>query len=213
MKKYLLLIFYIVTSNIFSQNHFGSAKLGVYNPTATDNGFIIGYEGGWFIDNNFIVGWSADWFHKNYVDSKLVKDYNDFYGVINSSLNEIRAKTNLHSIPLMGMINGSWYIHQKTKAFFTGAAGLNTLFIFYRNYEKPNEDEFKTAIDFAWRIGAGILYEIGDRSDSFVELTYHRSEPSWEFEIKDPVTGISKTLERKFEMNGLLLRVGFRFYF
>lgn len=213
MRKYFLIITFLLTSNLFSQNHFGSVKLGLYNPAATDNGFIIGYEGGWFIDNNFIVGWSADWFHQNYVDAKLVKDYNDFYGEINSSLNEIRAKTNLHSIPLMGMINGNWYIYQRTKAFVTGAAGLNTLFIFYRNYEKPNEDEFKAAIDFAWRIGAGVIYELGDRSDSFVELAYHHSEPSWEFNVKDPITGKTKTFERKFEMNGLLLRIGFRFYF
>ncbi|MDF1611745.1 hypothetical protein [Stygiobacter electus] len=213
MKNQIVLLLIIFSSFIIAQNKIGSVKFGLYNPSATDNGFIIGYEGGWFIDNNFLVGWSVDWFHKNYTDSKLVKEYNDFYGTIYSSLNEVRAKTNLHSIPLMGIINGNWYIANKTKAFVTAAAGINPIFIFYRNYENPDNDEFQAAIDFAWRVGTGVIYEIGENSDSFLELTYHNSNPSWEFEVKDAVTGKRKVLERKFEMSGIIFRLGFRFYF
>ncbi len=213
MKNLITTFLLILSSLLYSQNKIGAVKFGLYYPSASESGFIIGYEGGWFIDNNFLVGWSVDWFHKNYTDSKLVKEYNDFYGTIYSSLNELRAKTNLHSFPLMTMINGNWYISYKTKAFVTAAAGLNPIFIFYRNYENPDNDEFQAAIDFAWRIGAGIIYEIGEHSDSFLELTYHNSNPSWEFEVKDAVTGKRKVLERKLEMTGIILRLGFRFYF
>lgn len=213
MKNLVLIFLLAITLNISAQGHLGSVKFGVYNPSATESGFIIGYEGGWNIDNNFFVGWSADWFHKNYVDAHLVKEYNDFYGDINSSLNEIRAKTNLHSIPLMGTINGSWYIAPRTKAFATGSAGLDVLLIFYRNYENPDDDEFQGAFYFAWRLGGGVIYELGERSDAFVELTYHNSEPSWEYEVKDAVTRRKKTFERKFDMSGMMMRLGFRFYF
>lgn len=212
MKKLLLLL--VLLSGIsYAQDNFGSVKFGMYNPSATDPGFIIGYEGGWYIDDNFLVGWSADWVHKNYVDARLVKEYNEFYGNIHSDLNELRAKTNLHSVPLMGTVIGNWQIGRRARAFVTGSAGLNALLIFYRSYENPDNDEFQGAVDFAWRIGTGVMYELGERSDAFVELAYHNSEPSWEFEVKDIQTGRRKTFERVFDMSGVMLRAGFRFYF
>ncbi|KAF0138762.1 MAG: hypothetical protein FD122_3705 [Stygiobacter sp.] len=213
MKKLFLLLFLSVPGLMVAQDNFGSVKFGMYNPSASDAGFIIGYEGGWYIDDNFMVGWSADWFHKNYVDARLVKEYNDFYGNIHSKLNELRAKTNLHSVPLMGSVTGNWSIGHRARAFVTGSAGLNVLLIFYRSYENPDNDEFQGAVDFAWRVGSGILYELGDRSDAFVELSYHHSEPSWEYEVKDTSTGRRKTFERLFDMSGVMMRVGFRFFF
>lgn len=213
MKKLVLLFIVLFSGLNYAQDNFGSVKFGMYNPSATDSGFIIGYEGGWYIDDNFMVGWGADWFHKNYVDAKLVKEYNDFYGNIHSQLNELRAKTNLHSVPLMGSVTGNWTIGHRTRAFVTGSAGINLLLIFYRSYENPDNDEFQGAVDFSWRIGTGVMYELGERSDAFVELAYHNSEPSWEFEVKDALTARRKTFERVFDMSGVLMRVGFRFFF
>lgn len=212
MKK-ILTICLLVTFSLNAQHKFGSVKLGLASPSSTESGFIIGYEGGWYIDDNFLVGWSADWFHKNYVDGRLLKEYNDFYGAIQSELNEVRAKTNLHSVPLMGSVTGNWWIAPRIRAFLTGAAGIEVLLIFYRNYEKPDDDEFQGAFDFAWRIGGGLMVELGERSDALVELTYHDSQPSWEYEVKDSQSGRKKVLERKFDMSGLMMRIGFRFYF
>lgn len=213
MKKYFVILLLLIPAFISAQDKYGSVKFGMFAPGATDTGFIIGYEGGWYIDDSFIVGWSADWFHKNYVDGKLVKEYNEFYGTIHSQLNELRATTNLHSVPLMGTITGSWPVTNKVKAFVTGSAGVNVLLIFYRSYENPDEDEFRGAFDFAWRLGSGLLYEIGERSDAFVELDYHNSEPSWTYDVRDSDTGRRRTFERKFDMSGLMMRLGFRFYF
>ncbi|KAB2840560.1 MAG: hypothetical protein F9K45_08885 [Melioribacteraceae bacterium] len=213
MKKLFLVLFLMFTCIVNGQDKFGSVKFGMYSPSATDGGFIIGYEGGKYIDDNFMIGWGADWFHKNYVDGKLVKEYNDFYGAIHSELNELRAKTNLHSIPLMGSITGNWQIGHRMRAFVTGSAGINVLLIFYRSYENPDNDEFQGAVDFAWRLGGGVLYELGERSDAFVELAYHNSEPSWEYDVKDISTSRKKTFERKFDMSGVMMRVGFRFFF
>ncbi len=211
MKKLILALLLIMSAAAFAQHKLGAVKLGLFSPYATESGFIIGYEGGWYIDDNFSVGWSADWFHKNYVDSRLEKDLNDFYGQINGELNEIRARTNLHSIPLMGTAMGNWEVAPRLRAFVTGSAGIDVLLIFYRNYQNPQEDEFQGAFDFAWRLGGGILYELGQRSDAFVELVYHNSHPSWEYEVRD--NSRKRIFERKYDMSGLMLRAGVRFYF
>ena len=212
MKKLISLILICLPAVILAQTHFGSVKLGVSNPSATGAGFIIGYEGGWDIDDNFIIGWSVDWFNKNYVDQKLVSQFNDFYG-LNSSLNELRAKTNLHAIPIMGSATASWPVGPRTRAYVTGAAGIEMLLIFYRNYDNPDNDEFKGAFDFAWRLGGGVAYELGARSDAIFELAYHYSQPSWQYNVTDSITGRTHVFERSFDMSGLMLRAGFRFYF
>jgi hypothetical protein len=211
MKKLILLCVFIPVM-LFGQERIGAVKAGLYSPSATESGFIIGYEGSWEVDENFMFGFSADWFNKKYVDKKLVYDFDNFFG-IESELNELRAKTNLHSIPLMFTVNAGKYVAPRTRAYFTASAGLDVLLIFYRNYENPEEDEFQGALDFAWRLGGGVSYELGSRSDVFAELTYHASKPSWEYEVKDPKTGRTKIFERSFDMNGIMLRFGFRFYF
>jgi hypothetical protein len=216
MKRVFLFLLLILPVCLTAQHKYGSVKFGLFTPSATEGGFIIGYEGGWNVDDNFVVGWSADWFHKSYVDGSLVKQYDDFdrmYGNIHSELNELRATTNLHSIPLMGTVTGSWPVAPRIRAFATGSAGINVLLIFYRSYDNPDQSEFQGAFDFAWRIGGGLIYELGERSDAFMELAYHNSEPSWTYDVKDSDTGRKKTFERKFDMSGMMMRVGFRFYF
>lgn len=213
MKRFILFMLIISSGILRAQFDVGAVKLGTFSPSATDAGFIIGYEGGWHIDDNFLFGWSADWFHRNYVDRKLVDQYNDFFGPIQSDLNELRARTNLHSIPLMISVNANQLIAPRTRAFITGSAGVEVLLIFYRNYQRPQDDEFEGAFDFTWRLGGGISYELGRRSDAFVELTYHSSRPAYEYEVEDAQTGRIRIFERSFDMSGIMMRVGFRFFF
>ena len=119
----LLLIILLAPAALFAQTSFGSVKLGVFDPSATDAGFIIGYEGGWAFDRDLKFGWDIDWFHKSYVDQNLVNQFNNFYGV-NSTLNELRATTNLHAIPLMASATISFPVSFRTEAYFNGALGL-----------------------------------------------------------------------------------------
>jgi opacity protein-like surface antigen len=212
MKKLVIIFLVIFSAIISAQGKFGSIKIGIFSPVATNTGFILGYEGGKNIDEVLSIGFSADWFNKNYIDQHLVKEFNDFYGP-NSSLNELRAKTNLHAIPLMATIAASWPVADRMRVFATGGLGLEALLIWYRNYDNPDNNEFKAAFDFAWRLGSGINYELGSRSDGFVELAYNYSQPSWQYEVKDSGTGRTKVFERKFDMSGLMMRVGFRFFF
>ena len=110
-------------------------------------------------------------------------------------------------------VNANQLIAPRTRAFFTGSAGMEVLLIFYRNYQNPQDDEFKGAFDFSWRLGGGIAYELGRRSDVFVELTYHYSKPSYEYEVRDNLSGKTRIFERSFDMSGIMMRVGFRFFF
>jgi opacity protein-like surface antigen len=208
----LLLVFPLSFLSINAQGKYGSFKVGFFSPGATSIGFIIGYEGGKNIDEIFSYGYSADWFHKTYVDENLVTDFNNFYGP-NSTLNELRAKTNLHAIPVMVSVTGGWYVAERTRAFITGGAGIEMLLVYYQNYDNPNNDEFKAAFDFAWRLGGGVSYELGERSDGFLEIDYHYSKPSWQFTVQDPQTSRTQTFERVFDMSGIMMRVGVRFYF
>jgi len=205
MKKIFLIILF-VPCLMLAQIHYSTIKLGVYDPSATSAGFIIGYEGGWYVDDNFIMGFSLDWFNKNYVDENLVKDFNSIPGV-DSKLNELRATTNLNSFPLMCTATGSWPIGPRARAFITGSVGLEILFISYRNYDNPNNSDSKVASDFCWNLGGGVMYELGRRTDGIIELTYHNSSPSWQYTVNDRI------FERSYDMSGFMLRVGLRFYF
>jgi hypothetical protein len=212
MKKMISLLILLLPIFMPAQSKFSSVKLGLFTPGATDAGFILGYEGGWYVDDSFLIGYSADWFNKNYIDQKFISQINDIYGP-NSNLNELRAKTNLHSIPIMGSVTGNWVIAQKTRAFVTGAAGLEVLLIFYHDYTNPNDSKFQGAFDFSWRLGFGIMYELGRKSDAIAEIAYHHSKPSWQYDVRDDATGIRHTFERSYDMSGVLMRIGFRFYF
>lgn len=213
MKNFTFLFLIFFTSTLIGQHRYSTIKLGSFSPSATESGFVIGYEGGKYIDRNFDIGWSVDWFHKNYVDQIIVSELNDYYGYFESSLNEVRAKTNLHSIPVLFNMKAKFPMAPRLSAYLTGGIGVEALLIFYRDYQYPDEDEFDGAFDFNWRLGLGMAFQLGRRSDIIAELTYHSSEPSWSYEIDDPSIGYKRKLERVFDMSGLMARVGFKFYY
>lgn len=212
MNKLIIIFLLLFTSISFSQLNSASIKLGYFNPTATNGGFMIGYEGGKIIDERLIFGWSIDWFHSNYVDKRLASEFNQIYPIGIGETNELRAKTNLHEFPILLNFRGEFPVAPLTRFYATGGVGLEFLLINYRNFQRPDDDELKAAFDFSWRIGAGILYRIGSRSEVFAQLDYHSSEPSWEYEVKDNTFG-KKIFERSFDMSGVMLRAGLRFFF
>lgn len=210
MKKLIFAVIIILSSNLIAQLNNASIKLGYFNPAGANGGFIIGYEGGKIIDERLLFGWSIDWFHANYVDKKLVGDYNQVYGF--GQINELRAKTNLHEFPLLLNFRGEFPVAPLTRVYAVGGVGVEFLLINYRTFNNPDNDEFKAAFDFSWRIGAGILYRIGSRSEIFGQLDYHSSMPSWEYEVNVGTVG-KKIFERSFDMSGIMARVGLRFFY
>jgi len=210
MKKLVLILSLFSICNSFAQLNSASIKLGFFNPTATNGGFIIGYEGGKIIDERLIFGWSIDWFHSSYVDKKLVSDFNEAYGF--GQINELRAKTNLNEFPILLNFRAEFPVAPFTRVYGTGGVGVEFLLINYRSFKNPDNDDIKAAFDFSWRIGAGILYRIGSRSELFGQLDYHSSEPSWEYEVNDDNLG-KRIFERSFDMSGVMARVGLRFFY
>ena len=213
MKKILVTIFVLFISSMnLAQWGTASIKLGQFSPSATESGFIIGYEGGRYIDRNFNFGWSVDWFHKSYVDKKLVAQINDLYGIAGGSVNELRAKTNIHDFPLMLNATAKFPVSPFVNTFITGGIGAEVLIIDYNNFENPDKSELHGAFDFDWRIGLGIGYELGRRSEIFGEIDYHSSMPSWDYDVTDN-NGVKRTFERQFDMSGIMTRIGIRFYY
>ena len=206
MKKLIAVIFLIPFAGIFAQANSAAVKLGIYSPSATGGGFIIGYEGSHYVDKNFSFGWSLDWFHKDYTDKALVNAVNQNPpggGVVN----ELFAKTNLHDFPIMINLSGKTLVAPYTQAYLTAGIGAEVLLINYNNYEDPTKDEFQTAFDLNWQVGIGGIYELSQQADIFAELTYHSSSPSLTYQAQD------KTYETVFDMSGIMFRVGFRFYY
>jgi hypothetical protein len=212
MKKFLLLLIVLFSSTSFSQWGTSAIKIGHFNPAASDGGFIIGYEGGKYIDYGFNFGWSIDWFHKSYVDKRLVAEFNELYGIAGGSINELRAKTNLHDLPVMLTATAKFPVSPFINFLVNGGVGAEVLIIHYKNFENTDKSELQGAFDFNWRLGLGLSMDLGRRSEIFGELTYHHSSPSWEYEVKGN-DGIKRTFEREFDMSGMMARIGFRFYY
>jgi opacity protein-like surface antigen len=212
MKTVLFLIFFSFTST-FAQMGMGAIKIGHFSPSTTEGGFIIGFEGGRAIDRNLNIGVSLDWFHKDFIDKKLVQNLDNIYGIGGGSINELRAQTNLHDLPLMLNLTANFPVAPYINLFATGGVGAEVLLISYSNFQNPGQDEFKSAFDFNWSLGGGIAYMMGPRSDIFGELSYHYSQPGWQYEVYDPVINRNRTFERSFDMSGMMFRIGIRFYY
>ena len=157
------------------------------------------------------IGWSASWFHKEYVNQVLLGEVQQLYGIVDGSIKENRATTNLHSIPLMFSASSYFPLFPIISAYITGSAGVEGLMIVYKNLQNENENDFKTAWDFAWEIGGGLAYKLGNRSDFFGEISYHNSKPSWTYKVNDATTGNTKSLEQTFDMSGIAFKFGFKF--
>jgi opacity protein-like surface antigen len=213
MKTLIFIIFISISANTFAQWGMGAIKIGRFSPSATEGGFIIGFEGGRAIDRNLSIGVSLDWFHKDYVDKKLVQNLDNIYGLGGGSINELRAQTNLHDLPLMLNLTANFPTGPFINFFVTGGVGAEVLLISYSNFQNPDKDEFQSAFDFNWSLGAGISYMLGRRSDIFGELSYHSSQPGWQYDVYDPIINSNRTFERSFDMSGMMFRVGIRFYY
>lgn len=211
MKKILLLLI-ILTTGISAQWNTGAVKLGYFNPSATDGGFIISYEGGRHFDRYLSWNWSLDWFHSDYVDKKLITELDQYYPGAVGEVNELRATTNIHDFPVMLGITARFPMTKRSQFYVTGSLGAEMMLINYRNFQNPVEDEFKAAFDFNWRIGFGVAFAIGPRTEFFGELNYHESNPSWRYE-SDNYYYPSAILERSYNMSGFMSRIGIRFFY
>ena len=214
--KFFFLLLLCFPVLMYGQSTSGAIKIGVANPAVADAGAIFGFQWERNIDENFDIGWEVDWFHKSFTDEKLVQEYNNFNGGIFGTTNELRAKTNLHDFPALFTMTANFPVerHSKLRVFGSVGLGLDFLFISFRDYSDPAKDDTKGAVDFSWRVGGGIIYPLGSRSEFIVEANYHSSQPSWEYEVNDQsTTQRRRVFERTYDMRGLMLRAGIRFFY
>lgn len=209
MKKILYILLLLAVTGVYAQRNTTLIRLGAFSPGATETGFIIGYQGGRYIDEHFDIGYSIDWFHKSYTDQRLVKEFNNSFP-IQGELNELRAKTSLHQFPVLFNVVGSWPITPQLDAYISGGIGAELILVDYTKFDNVQESELKGAVDWSWRVSAGIIYPLGSRSDALIEVGYHSSEPSWEYEVG---TNPKKVFVRSYDMSGFLVRGGVRFYY
>lgn len=210
--KRLIILLIVCSFNIFGQWNTGAVKMGLFNPSATEGGFIIGFEGGKHVDKFLSWNWSIDWFHKNYIDKRLVSELDQFYPGATGEINELRATTNIHDFPLMVGVTARFPMSNRAQFYATGSIGGEMLLINYRNFQNPMQDDFESAFDFNWRIGVGAAYAISPRSEFFGEITYHESHPSWTYE-SNGYNYPTSVLERSYNMSGFMTRVGIRFFY
>lgn len=211
MKKTLFFVF-ILASLSSAQWNTGAAKIGYFSPSATEGGFIIGYEGGKHADRFLSWTWSIDWFHKNYVDKKLINELDQYYPGAIGELNELRATTNIHDFPVMLGLVARFPMSNRAQFYVSGGVGAELMLINYRNFQDPLDDDFDAAFDFNWRIGIGAAVAISPRSELFGELTYHDSHPGWTYE-SDGFDYPKSVLERSYNMSGFMTRIGIRFFY
>lgn len=211
MKKLFVLMLFLNLSS-FAQWNTGAVKLGYFNPSATEGGFIIGFEGGKHVDKFLSWNWSLDWFHRNYVDKRLVVELNEFYPGAGGEVNELRASTNIHDFPLMLGLTGRFPTSSRSHFYASGFIGGELLIINYRNFQNPMDDEFEAAFDFNWRVTLGAAFALSPRSELFGEISYHESHPSWTYE-DDSFDYPVSVLERSYNMSGFMTRVGIRFFY
>ena len=177
MKRIIILVALLSTIAI-AQWKTGAVKLGFFNPSATEGGFIVGFEGGYHIDKLLSWNWSLDWFHRDYVDKELISELNQFYPGAIGEVNQLRASTNIHDFPLMLGMTARFPISNRSQFYATGSMGAELLIINYRNFQNPMDDEFEAAFDFNWRVGVGASFAISPQSEIFGEIAYHESHPS-----------------------------------
>ena len=210
--KRILFLFAILTATALAQWNTGAVKLGYFNPSATDGGFIIGFEGGQHIDKLFSWNWSIDWFHRNYVDKKLVNELNQFYPGAIGELNELRATTNIHDFPVMVGATARFPLSNRAQFYALGSIGAEMLLINFRNFQDPTQDDFEAAFDFNWRVGVGAAFAISPRSEFFGEISYHESHHSWIYD-DEKYNYPNEVLQRSYNMSGFMTRVGVRFFY
>jgi hypothetical protein len=208
----ILLLVALITINALPQWNTGAIKVGYFNPSSTEGGLIIGFEGGQHFDKYMSWTWSIDWFNRNYVDKKLISELNQFYPGANGEINELRASTNIHDFPVTFGLCTRFPVSNRAQFYATGSLGAEMLIINYRNFQNPTDDEFEAAFDFNWRVGIGAAFAISPHSEFFGEITYHESHPSWTYD-DERFNYPNGVLERSYDMSGFMTRVGVRFYY
>jgi opacity protein-like surface antigen len=211
MRKYMIIAAMTVLTALGAQQKIGAIKAGMFFPQACEGGFDLGFEYGLHIDTNLDVALSLDWFKKEFNDKEAKGEYENIPGLTADQLAKL-SETVIYDFPLMLSVTAKFPFTNKIKWFATGGLGAEMLYASYNTFNTEKiEEKSELAFDFNWRVGGGAIYNLGQRSELLGEIAYHYSKPSYEYE--DEINGIKYTLEREYDMSGIMSRIGVRFFF
>jgi opacity protein-like surface antigen len=210
MRKYMIIAAMTVLTALGAQQKIGAIKAGMFFPQACEGGFDLGFEYGLHIDTNLDVALSLDWFKKEFTDKDYIGDVEQYDNTIIGTQYKDLGKITIYDFPLMLSVTAKFPFTNKVKWFGTGGLGAEMLYASMKTYdandgaEVETKDESTFAFDFNWRLGGGVMYNLGARSEVFGELAYHYSKPSFEDD-----NGITT----EYDMSGIMSRIGVRFFF
>lgn len=206
MKKMIIGMLLLVTFLTYGQSNAGAIKFGFYKPSATDAGFIIGMEYGKHVDENLDVCLSVDWFKKDMVEKDYADDVDSSHPDLDDEVYDKLSESTIYDFPVMLNLTAKFPINPKFKWFLSGGFGAEMLYYSYNKFEADDKYDEKSefAFDFNWRLGSGVMYNLGRNSEIFGEFTYHYSKPSYE---------IDDYKEVEVDMSGILGRCGVRYFF
>ena len=206
MKKIMMLLGLLLVFSIYSQGKIGAIKAGMFFPGACDGGFDLGLEYGLHVDTNLDVSAEMGWFKKDYTDKGYIGDTALGDSVIVGTKYEKLGETTIYDFPVMVMVTAKFPLNFRYKWFVNGGLGAEMLYASVETYDANDgtNEESTLAFDFNWRLGGGMIYNLGERSELLAEVSYHNSLPS----IED-----DNGIVTEYDMSGIRGRVGVRFFF
>ncbi len=207
MRKYTLILAVLTALSLYGQQRMGAIKAGMFFPQAVKGGgFDLGFEYGMKIDTNLDVALSLDWFKKEFTDKDYIGAVEAIGGDLTGDQYRNVGKTTIYDFPVMVSVTAKFPINRSLKWFALGGLGAEMLYASLKAYEEGvgSYDEKVLAFDFNWRLGGGVMYNLGQRSEVFGELAYHYSKPSFEDD---------NNIVTEYDMSGIMTRLGVRFSF
>ncbi len=207
MKKTVMIMIITAVLGLYAQKNMGAIKAGMFFPQACDGGFDLGFEYGFHIDTNLDVGVSLDWFKKEFTDKDYIGDVENIGGDLTGSQYRDLGKTTIYDFPFMISVTAKFPLKDKLKWFALGGLGAEMLYASLEAYDKDKNDTYEESVlafDFNWRLGGGVMYNLGQKSEVFAELAYHYSKPNFEDD---------NSITTEYDMSGIMSRIGVRFFF
>jgi hypothetical protein len=210
MKKIIMLIVLLAIMSMYAQGKIGAIKAGMFFPAACDGGFDLGIEYGLHVDTNLDVSVEMDWFKKEFKDEDYIGDVEQYDNTVIGTQYRSLGEVTIYDFPVMVMVTAKFPINFNYKWFATGGLGAEMLYASMEVYDANDGSEIETveestlAFDFNWRLGGGMIYNLGERSEVLAEISYHYSLPS----IED-----DNGIVTEYDMSGVMGRVGVRFFF
>lgn len=201
----LMLTLVLVAVPALAQNSLFQVKVGLYNPDATDTGFMFTGAVGTEIDQRVDVTLTGDFYRKTFEDVERIRVEQD-----GADLIEVRPnfESSVTMLPLMGHVRLKFPLGDKVQypilPYIQGGAGY---VLAWHAWDDADTGESDTNFyhGFGLQFALGAMYPIGEASRVNLELYYQVSSLERE---EDTELGLVRT---ELDMSGIGIRLGLQF--